>query len=101
MDFVPYVAISQQIRDEKTEDCKLPSYFLPDRSYYTTETKAEFKLCLSTDTQAKLGKTDHWAGNESGRKENCRFPIKNRKAILPSLEYFRTCMQGLHRLQPE
>ena len=68
MDFVPYVAISQQIRDEKTEDCKLPSYFLPDRSYYTTETKAEFKLCLSTDTQTKLGKTVRAEMSLDGKK---------------------------------
>lgn len=78
MDFVPYVAISQQIRDEKTEDCKLPSYFLPDRSYYTTETKAEFKLCLSTDTQAKLGKTVRAEMSLDGKKT--AVPVKNRKA---------------------
>lgn len=78
MDFVPYVAISQQIRDEKTEDCKLPSYFLPDRSYYTTETKAEFKLCLSTDTQTKLGKTVRAEMSLDGKKT--AVPVKNRKA---------------------
>lgn len=56
MDFVPYVAISQKIRDEKTEDYKLPSYFLLDRSYYTTEEKAEFKLFIDVDTLLKLGR---------------------------------------------
>ena len=56
MDFVPYVAVSQQIREERTEDYRLPSYFLLDRSYYTTETGAEFKLCTDAETFAAFGK---------------------------------------------
>lgn len=55
MDFVPYVAVSQRIRDEKTESYRLPTYFLLDRSYYTTEKKANLMLCLDSETQQKLG----------------------------------------------
>lgn len=80
MDFVPYVAISQRIRDEKTESYKLPTYFLLDRSYYTTEKKAELMLCLDSDTQQKLGGKGKAVVTFRGKKIEMKLNKRNLKS---------------------
>lgn len=77
LDFIPYVSVSQMIRDEKTENYKFPTYFLLNRSYYTKEKEAEFKLYLSEEECSKLGKDAYV--KVSMEDESVKLPLSQQK----------------------
>ena len=99
LNFIPSAEVAQRMRSENYEEHLLPSYFLLDRSYYTTEKSAEMKLYMDNALLKKLGRSGELNVNIGEKKLS--FPVTASKSACYHSYSLEGIANGTHSLTAE